>query len=396
MEGSRAALHVGVIMYEEARPPAMELWNVELASNLLRGTGSFASAISLGLYYPGGALPAARVHDNQLEAGRGLAFWSVGGGLELSRNRIYAEGAEPEKYALALVFQAGANLRIEDNQVELGDRGMCLGFSGCQDVRVARNVCRGVEDYVSLSLIDSHQVEVAENDFRDGRCWVSEGEGLRIRANRMGRGLMVSGAGNGLVAHNHMEGDAEITLSLEEVFGQWQVVGNSVAGGLRVLPRVYSELTAGLDDLALELPGPGGRGPLSPPWLSRSMDVAGGVWEALRGARRAVGELVEASSTLAASPLVEDEVRLLVQGNRAGELVVGHVHPSESGKPGLEGLPVAEPHALSVAQVLGNQVEGRLVVNGYARCIAAHNVAGRLRVGGDVPERVLDSNLSLE
>ena len=57
---------------------------------------------------------------------------------------------------------------------------------------------------------------------------------------------------------------------------------------------------------------------------------------------------------------------------------------------------MATPHALSVVQVLGNQVDARLVVNGYARCIIAHNVAGRLLPLGDDPNRLLDSNLSLE
>jgi hypothetical protein len=48
-----------------------------------------------------------------------------------------------------------------------------------------------------------------------------------------------------------------------------------------------------------------------------------------------------------------------------------------------------------MVQVLSNQAKGQLVVNGYGRCITAHNIAGKLRVGGDVPEHLLESNLSL-
>jgi hypothetical protein len=296
---------------------------------------------------------------------------------------------------MAVLLQAGGDVRIEDNQVELGTPGSCLGLYGCQDAHVARNVFRGVGDYHALSLVDSHQVEVAENDFRDGVFAAFEGEGLVVRANRLGNNLWVTGTGNGSVVHNHIEGNTEATITLEQVFGQWQVVGNTLAGNLRVLPRVYSEVTAGLDELASELPGPGGSGPLSPPWLPGPRNATGWIREALRGTRRAVGELVGASPGLDAASLVEDEVRLLVQGNRAGELVVGNVHPSEAGKPGLEELPVAEPYGASVVQVLGNHAEGQLVVNGYGRCITAHNVAGKLRVGGNVPERLLESNLSL-
>jgi len=406
MEGSLAALHVGVTEYDESQPPAMELWNVELASNLLRGTTPAAVALSLVVHYPGGTLPAVRVHDNQLEGAQEKALWSVGGGLELSRNRIYAEGkadgaGEPTPGSLssaAVLVMAGGALRIEDNQVELGGSGLCLGVSGCQDVRLARNVFQGGRGYQSLALWDAHQVEVAENDFRDGSCMVFEGEGLTLRANRLGGGLSVTGTGSGQIAHNRMDEYEGTALSLSQVFGRWQVVGNTVAGGLRVLPRVYSELTEGLEGLAADLPRPGGSEPLRVPWLPGPVNAAAWVRETVAEARQAVGELLVTSPGLAASlePLVEDEVRLLVQGNRAGELVVGHVHPMSSGKPGLEDLPVAEPYSFSVVQVLGNHAEGRLVVNGYSRCIAAHNVAGRLLMGGEVPERLLDSNLSLE
>jgi hypothetical protein len=205
-----------------------------------------------------------------------------------------------------------------------------------------------------------------------------------VRGNRLAGRFAVTGTRNGVLVNNQWGNTEGPSALVDQAQGRWQVAGNTAAGALRVLPRTYSEVVAGVDSLAAEL----AQSDMEGTWAAR---------ELLTQARQAVAELSEATSVGTTSvSTVESEVRLHVQGNRAGELVVGAVHPSAADQPGLEGLPVATPHALSVVQVLGNQVEGQLVVNGYARCILAHNVAGRLRVGGDDPNRLLDSNLSLE
>jgi hypothetical protein len=407
-EGSKAALHLGPYAYDEAEPPAVELWNLEVGSSLLRGMQPQAVALSAVAPFPGGTSPAVRVTSNQLEA-QNVAVWVTGGGVELSGNRVYADGpgALDEAWPTGAVMLVASGLMwVEANVVELGSTGCGLCVRGSHDVRVARNTFLGPTESRPLWGVDGQRLEVVENDLRAGQSLLARVEGVDVRSNHVGGALMLRNSGGGVVAYNRVDGTEDFPLSIELARGRWQVSGNTVASGLRVLPRATSTLLDDINGVAAELPGAGTIGlgaPLRPPWLSRQSSEGspkkwvGDLVEQLQGV---ISELVSFGASLgrivAGADQVEGEVHLLVQGNWSTDLQVGSVHPQEPGRGQMPGWQVAAPLEQSVVQVLGNRVEARLAVNHYTRCIIAHNVSQKQFVGPASGTRLHDSNLALE
>ncbi|MBN1203779.1 MAG: hypothetical protein JXB05_02500 [Myxococcaceae bacterium] len=407
LEGTRAALHLGPHAYDEAEPPAVELWNVEVASNLLRGLAPLAVGLSGVLPFPGGASPAVRITGNQLEAAQ-VAVWLTGGGVELSGNRVYTDGpgALDEAWPTgAVLLVATARVWAEGNQLELGSTGCGLCVRGGSDVRVARNRFLGPAESRPLWATDTHRLEVVENELRAGQSLLARLEGVGVSSNHVGGALVIRNSGDGVVESNRVEETEAFPLSIELARGRWQVGGNRVAGGLRVLPMGVSTLLEDINGMAAELPGAGvGRlgGPLRPPWLSRAQNPeapGGWVGELVERLQGVISELVVYGASLGrvVSGLTEVEgaVQLLVQGNWARDVQVGSLHPTDAGLPEAAGLPVAEPHGQSIVQVLGNRVDARLVVNHYEQCVVTHNVGQRLVVGSSRANRILEPNLRL-
>jgi hypothetical protein len=405
LEGSKAALHLGPYAYDEAEPPAVELWNLEVGSSLLRGLALRAVGLSAVAPFPGGTSPAVRITDNQLEA-QDVAVWLTGGGIELSSNRVYADGpgALDEAWPTgAVLVVASGLLWIEGNVVELGGTGCGLCVRGSHDVRVTHNAFLGPAESRPLWAVDGQRLEVVENDLRAGQSLLARIEGVDVRSNHAGGALTLRNSGNGVVASNRVDGTEDFPLSIELARGRWQVSGNTVSGGLRLLPRATSTLLEDINGIAAELPGAGTGsvgGALRPPWLSRQTSPGspggwvGDIVEQLQGV---LSQLVVFGASLGrvVSGLteVEGEVQLLVQGNWSTDLQVGSVHPSQAGTAELSGLPVAAPFGQSVVQVLGNRAEARLVVNHYERCIVAHNVGQQLFLGTSGGTRILGPNL---
>jgi hypothetical protein len=407
LEGSRTALHLGPYAYDEAAPPAVELWNVEVAGNLLRGTAPRAAALSAVAPFPGGTSPAVRVAGNQLEA-KDVAVWLTGGGVELSGNRVYAEGpgALDEAWPTGAVLLVAAGLLwVEGNQVELGSTGCGLCVRGSSDVRVARNTFLGPPESRPLWAVDAQRLQVVENDLRAGVSLLARVEGVDVCSNHVGGALILRNSGDGVVASNRVDEPEGFPLSIELARGRWQVSGNTVAGGLRVLPRGVATLLEDINGVAEGLPAAdlqGINGPLRPPWLSRAPSPgtpAGWVGDLVEQLQGVLSELVVYSASLGrvVSGLteVEGEVQLLVQGNWARDVQVGSVNPADAGPQELTGLPMAEPFGQSVVQVLGNRAEAWLVVNHYERCLVTHNAGQRLFLGMGRADRILEPNLTL-
>lgn len=330
IEGSRFGVHVGPNTYEDMGSPEVELWNLDISENTVWGTELAAVGLSGRVPFSGTTAFVLRVAHNHVEVG-GRALWMSGSGLEIRQNRFQSSGAEPPDDTLppggvVALIEAG-NLLVEGNvlQLQMEAAGICV--SGGYDAWVWRNTVLCPDGARPLWVLDSQRVEIGENDFRAGRCVVTRTESLTVSGNRVAGALAIQESGNVVVARNRVEQGGEDALFIEKARDYWQVSENFAAGGIRLLPALLD----------------------------------------------------------AGTPPSEGEFHVQAQGNWSCDLQVGHVNPLHD----VLDLEVAEPHPMSVVQVIGNRADSRLIVNHYERALIVHNVIRELMSADAVAHRVI-------
>jgi N-acetylneuraminic acid mutarotase len=329
IEGSRFGVHVGPNSHEDMGSPEVELWNLDVSENTIWGTELTAVGLSGNVPFSVTTSFVLRVTHNHVEVG-GTALRMAGSGLEIRQNRFQSSGAEAldEASPTGVVALLGAgNFLVEGNvlQLQMESAGLCVKDG--YDAWVWRNTVLCPDGARPLWVLDSQRVEIGENDFRAGRCVVTRTESLTVSGNRVAGALAIQESGNVVVARNRVEQGGEDALSIEKARDYWQVSENFAAGGIRLLPSLLG----------------------------------------------------------AGTPPSEGEFHVQAQGNWSCDLQIGHVNPIHD----VLDLEVAEPHPMSVVQVIGNRADSRLIVNHYERALIVHNVIRELISADAVPGRVI-------
>jgi hypothetical protein len=338
IEGSRVALHLGPREADSPLPTGMEFWNLEVRENTLRATAPEALAVS-GVLPGQGSDFVLRLSDNQLET-RQTAVRLKGRGLELSRNRLRAEGrdtlVETPPSGVITLIQSDQGL-IEGNIVQLVNLGAGICVQGSRDVRVCDNTVGCPTGARPLWVLESQRVEVRGNGLLAGRSLLMGAENLSVHDNHVAGALTIRDSRQGVVTLNRVELDEAFPLSIEQARENWRISENTAVGGIRILPAVEG---------------------VTPPATEK-----------------------------------EREFQVQMEGNWARDLQVGYLNPADAARPGVADLAIALPHASSLVQLLGNRAQARLVVNHYGRSLITHNVMGELICAAAGSSRIHKYNL---